>query len=138
MTNVIGLGHRIERKKPHLTLKQKEARLKFAKKYITWSNEEWERVVYSDEMSVQTDNIQSQSWVWRHPEEEYLEDCCRATVISGFRKVKVWAAMRYGRLSRLVVMPEIKGDGKMDAEEYLKVIMDGEMFDFWQESMEEV
>ena len=35
-------------------------------------------------------------WVWRYPEEEYNEDCCRKTVISGFRKVKVWGAMRLG------------------------------------------
>jgi len=30
-------------------------------------------------------------------------------VISGFRKVKVWAAMRYGKLSQLVVVPEREG-----------------------------
>ena len=138
ITNDIGLGHRIERRKPHLSLKQKEARLQFAKKYIHWSSEEWRRVAWTDEMSMQTDANQGQKWVWRYPEEEYLEDCCRATVIPGFRKVKVWGAMRYGRLSKLIVIPENKGDGKMNAEEYCDIIMDGEMFDFWIQGSEEL
>jgi hypothetical protein len=47
------------------------------------------RVVWTDEMAMQTDANQRQRWVWRYPEEEYYEDCCRATVISGFEKVKV-------------------------------------------------
>ena len=92
------------------------------------------RVVWTDEMSMQTDANQGRKWVWRYPEEEYIEDCCRATVISGFEKVKVWAAMRYGKLSKLVVLAEKEGGGKMNAEEYCDAIMDGEMFDFWMES----
>ena len=76
--------------------------------------------------------------MWRYSEEEYLKDCCGATVIQGFQKVKVWGAMRYGKLSELVILPEKKGDGKFNAEEYLEVIMDGAMFDFWLEGMEDV
>jgi hypothetical protein len=74
--------------------------------------------------------------VWRYLEEEYTEDCCCTIVIAGFRKVKVWGAMRYGKLSKLVVVPEGKGDRKMNAKEYHDVIMDGEMFDFWMEGCE--
>jgi len=134
----LGLGHRIQRRKPYLSPKQKEARLAFAKKYIHWGPEEWHRVVWSDEMSMQTDSNQGRVWVWRYPEEEYDEDCCGATVIPGFRKVKIWAAMRYGKLSNLVILPEEKGDGKINAREYVDVVMDGEMFDFWMEGSEEV
>ena len=46
--------------------------------------------------------------------------------------------MRYGCLSKLVVIPEGEGDGKMNAVEYRDIIMDGEMFDFWTQSSEEV
>ena len=52
------------------------------------------------------------------------------TVISGFEKVKVWVAVRYGKLSKLVVLEEKKGGGKMNAEEYCNAILDGEIFDF--------
>jgi len=46
--------------------------------------------------------------------------------------------MRYGKLSNLIVIPEHQGDGKMNAEEYCEIIMDGEMFDFWMQGSEEL
>ena len=49
----IGIGHRIERKRPYLSTKQKAARLAFAKKYINWTAEEWRRVIFTDEMGMQ-------------------------------------------------------------------------------------
>ncbi len=45
--------------------------------------------------------------------------------------------MRYGSLSELLVLPE-KGDGKFNAEEYVDVIMDGELFNRWKKGMEEL
>ena len=46
--------------------------------------------------------------------------------------------MRFNKLSKLVILPEKKGDGKFNAQEYVDVIMDQEMFDFWLEGMEDV
>ena len=66
----------------------------------------------------------------KYPEEEYHEDCCRATVMSGFEKVKVWAAMRCEKLSKLIVVPKREGGRKMNAYNYVDAIMDREMFDF--------
>jgi hypothetical protein len=136
--NDLGLRHYIERKKPFLSVKQKAARLKFAKTHINWTEEEWHRVAWTDEMSMQTGVNRGKVWVWRYPEEEYEEDCMAATHISGFEKIKIWGAMRYGKLSHIVVLPEKKGDGKMNAEEYLDEILDKELFDFWLEGMEDV
>jgi hypothetical protein len=52
--NDIGMGHRIERKTPWLSPKQKSARLAFAKEHLHWGFEGWTRVWWSDEMSMQT------------------------------------------------------------------------------------
>ena len=134
----LGMGHRIERKTPWLSKAQKAARLKFAREHISWDLEEWRGVLFTDEMSMQTGPNQGRIYVWRYPEEEYLEDCCGATVVPGFAKVKVWGGMRYGELSELVVMPEKEGGGKLNAQEYFDVIMDGELLDFWMKSMEDV
>ena len=84
---------------------------------------------------MQTDSNQGQVFVWRYPEEEFHKDCIRGTVLSGFQKVKIWGAMRYGKLSNLVCMPAGKDEGKMTAKKYLDLIMDKEMFDFWLEGM---
>ena len=96
------------------------------------------RVIFTDEMGMQTDTNAGKIWVWRYPEEEYQEDCCQATHISGFRKVKIWGAMRYGKLSKLVVLSEKEAEGKLMADVYCDQILDKELFDFWQESMEEL
>ena len=110
----IGLRHRVERKQPWLSDKQKEARLAFALKYATWTKEDWKYVEFSDEMSLQTGSNQGNVYVWRYPEEEYKEDCCASTHKSGFKKIKVWGSMRYGSLSNLVVLPERKGGRKTE------------------------
>ena len=89
-------------------------------------------------MTIQTDSNQRWKFVWRFSGEEYLRDCIRGTVISGFHSIKVWGAMRYRKLSKLVVFPEREeGEGKLTALEYQDIIMDGEMFDFWLEGMED-
>lgn len=134
----MGMGHRIARKKPYLSLQQKAARLQFAKDYIHWTWEDWWRVIFTDEMGIQTEANQGRIWIWRYPEEEYDENCCGATHKSGFKKIKLWGAMRYGRLSKLIILSEKQGDGKMNAQDYVDEIMDREFFDFWRDSMEEL
>ena len=134
----MGLGHRIERKRPYLSTQQKKKRLEFAKAHIHWGEEEWRRVEFTDEMGLQTGANQGNIYVWRYPEEEYEEDVCAATHKSGFKKIKVWGAMRYGALSNLVVLSEKKGGGKFNSREYVDEIMDGELFDVWMKGMEEL
>ena len=92
---------------------------------------------FNDEMAMQTGANDRKVYVWRYPEEEYLEDCCGATVVAGFEKVKIWSGMRYDALSELVILSENKGDEKLNARKYCDVIMDGELLDFWMRGMEE-
>src|SRR5436190_23954346 len=91
-----------------------------------------------DEMGMQIGANVGQVWVWRYPEEEYGEDCCIATHISKFKKIKLWGIMYHDKLSKLVVLDEIKGDGKLNIEDYCSQILDKELFDFWMISIEEL
>src|SRR5438552_1227095 len=45
--------------------------------------------------------------------------------------------MRYGKLSKLVIIPEPEEGGKITARMYTDIVMDGELFDFWLKGMEE-
>ena len=139
IVNDIGLNRRVERKRCFLSPVHIKAQLEFAKQHIHWGLEEWRLCGFTDEMTQQTDSNQGRKFVWRFPGEEYHKDCIRGTVISGFRNIKVWGAMRYGKLSKLIVFPENKeGGGRLTALEYQDLIMDGEMFDFWLEGMEDL
>lgn len=100
----IGLNRRIERQKPYLSPAQRQARLAFAKKYQHWRFEEWSRVAFTDEIGVQTRANDGRIYIWRTPDEEYHKDTVGATHISGFRKIKFWAAIRYGKKSKGVII----------------------------------
>ena len=75
--------------------------------------------------------------MWRAPDEEYHKDTVGTTHISGFRKIKFWSVIQYGKKSKRVIINEKKGEGKMNSEDYIREIMDEELFDFWLEGMEE-
>jgi len=62
--------------------------------------------------------------VWRYSDESYKEDCCGATHVSVFKKIKVWSEIRYGIKSKLVVLPKKKGDRKLNTKEYVEEIID--------------
>jgi hypothetical protein len=70
IVNDLGMGHRIEGKTPWLSKKQKQARLAFAKTFISWTLEDWRRVIWTDEMGMQTGANGKRVYVWRYPEEE--------------------------------------------------------------------
>ena len=77
---------------------------------------------------MQTDANQRRKWIQRYSEEEYDEACYTAIFFARFEKVKIQGGMRYEKLSKLVVLEEKKE--RINAEEYCKDILDGEMFDF--------
>ena len=134
----LNLARRIERKKPWLSLAQKQKRLQFAKDHLEWGLEEWRRCGFTDEMTVQTTGNSTHRFVWRSRLSTFKEDCLGATIIPGFEKVKVWGVMRYGKLSELIIIPEDPQHQKMNAKTYRDLIMDGEMYDFWIEGMEDM
>ena len=89
----MGLNRRVERRKPYLNLAQRKVRLAFAEKYQYWGFEEWSRVAFTDEIGAQTGANDGCVYVWRTPDEEYHKDTVGVTHISGFRKIKFWAAI---------------------------------------------
>lgn len=80
--------------------------MQFARGHVHWIIEGWRRVILTDEMGMQTRANVDQVRMWRYPEEEYIEDYYGVTHISGSKKIKVWSAMRYDKLSKLIVLPE--------------------------------
>ena len=88
-------------------------------------------------MGIQTGTENNRVYIWRYPEEEFKEDCCNATHKSGFKKIKIWGSMQYGSLSNLILLSDNE-KGQFTGGEYVKQIMDGELFKRWAEGMEEL
>jgi len=85
-----GLNGRVARKKPLLTAQQKARRLAFAKRYASWTAEDWEAVLWTDESPFSIFGECGKTYVRRRVGEEFDEQCLQPTVKHGGGKIQVW------------------------------------------------
>jgi hypothetical protein len=83
--------------------------------------EEWKKVIWSDECSVQIGRDPRKIQVFRKPGEELKEDCLNRSVKSGRVCIMVWASFTAHSVSKLVVLSR----SGQRAEEYMETLMEG-------------
>ena len=97
---------RVARKKPLLSVKNVQHRLKWAKARRSWTYADWSRVVWSDESTFRRFNS-SRQHVRRRKGEALRPDCVIPTVKFGGGKVSAWRVfmpMELDLLSGLMVI----------------------------------
>jgi len=87
-----GLNGRIARKKPLVSLKNRKARLAFAKSHIDWTADQWARVLFTDESKFNRLGSDGVQYVRRRPGEEFLPKCTIPTVKGGGGSIMLWGA----------------------------------------------
>jgi transposase len=114
---LISAGYRAyrPRRKPKLTPAMRLKRLNWAKAFINWTAEDWERVCFSDESTIQILDDRCQ-YVRRRPGEEFLPECIVDTVKHP-DKIMIWSVISVHGPGRLY-----KVDGNMNGEQYKKVM----------------
>ncbi len=89
----VGLhGHHL-RRKPLLKLAHNKVCKQFTEGNLAKSINYWNHVLWSDESKVNllvSDGVQN---VWRHPGEEYQENCALPTIKHGGGSIMVWGCM---------------------------------------------
>ena len=111
------LHGRRPRKKPLLSAAQQKARLEWAKEHVDWTEEQWAKVLWSDESPFTLFPNCGNSFVRRRPGEEFKEECIAPTVKHGGGKINVWGCCHVhgtGPLTRI--------EGKMDKGVYYKIL----------------
>ena len=109
-----GLRGCVAVKKPLLSKRHKSARKKWAKERKTWTEDDWSRVVFSDESTFEVFSHSRQLYVRRKPNERYLPECLAPTVKFGGGKVMVWGCMA---ASGVVVV-----DGTVTSAKYTRLL----------------
>lgn len=99
-------------RKPLVSAKNRERRLKWCYERKSWRNE-WDSVLWSDESRYLIFQNDSHQWVWRRPHEKYVVDCLLPTVKSGNEGVMVWGCFAKNMLGPLVIV-----DGRLNARSY--------------------
>jgi hypothetical protein len=84
-----GLPGRVARKKLAYNPSQRAARIAFARKHQGWSEEQWMRVLFSDEKCFYGKGFCGQTWVRRPPGEAFNPEYCVPKTAHPI-KVNVW------------------------------------------------
>lgn len=78
-----GLKGRVALKKPWLSAKNIKKRLKWAQDHISWSSDDWNKVIWSDETKVMLFGSDGVTRKWRRTGESLKKECLRPTVKHG-------------------------------------------------------
>lgn len=112
-----GLRGCVAKKKTFFRRGNKQKRLKFVKEHENWTEEDWKKVLWTDESKFEMFGSRRRQYVRRRPGEEYLEDCLNPTMKHGGGSIMVW-----GCFSGYGVGDLIKIEGKMDAKKYHHIL----------------
>jgi len=113
-----GLRARIPRKKPYLNAKQRSARIQWAKQHVQWKKEDWEKVLFSDEVRISIFGSDSVRYVRRRVGEASLPECITPTMKHPV-SVMVWGCMSRNRVGRLQIL-----EGTINADKYVKTVLE--------------
>jgi hypothetical protein len=80
----------IAAERPELTENHARQRLEWALEHKDWTSEQWSKVVWSDECSVEKSKDPRQVWVFKTPGKKWLKDCINPKLKSGLVKLMVW------------------------------------------------
>jgi len=114
----VGLRARIPRKKPFLNVTQRQKRLQWAKEHVSWTVEQWKKVVWSDECRISIFGSDGVFYVRRRSGEECLPECLTPTMKHPV-SVMVWACMAWSGVGWMQLI-----NGTLNASRYINEVLE--------------
>ena len=93
-----GLLGRVAKKKPYQWLANKRKRLSWAQKHRHWTEEDWKKVLWTDESKFEVFGSHRRIFVRRRTSEKMLEECLTPSVKHGGGNVMVWGCFGAGKV----------------------------------------
>lgn len=115
-----GMKAVVKKKKPMLSALHRHARLVFAEKYREFTEEDWKRVIWSDESKINRLGSDGQKYVWKKAGEPLIDREIIGTKKFGGGNIMVWGCMGWDGVGKMVYV-----EGKMDAKQYCSILDDG-------------
>lgn len=104
---------------PKLLREHRVARLRFAREHIRWTDEDWSRVMFSDESRFCLFTHDGKRRVYRRPGERYRQACFEEKVPFGGGSIMVWAGISSESRTELVIIE----NGSLTAPRYVEEIL---------------
>lgn len=108
----------LAKSRPKLTKEHAKKRLQWAEKVKDWTVEDWAKVAWSDEYSIEKDKDPRLVWVFRTPEEKYLQETVKPKKTGQSVSLMVWGVFAGGIKSPFLIFEGIKGS--VTAQYYLE------------------
>lgn len=117
--NNSGLKAGEKKKKPALSPKNIKSRLEFAKNHQDWTEEDWNRVIFSDESKINRFNSDGRSWCWFRENKQLEERTVKPQRKFGGGGIMIWACMTHMGVGFMC-----KIEGNMDQHLYKSILED--------------
>jgi transposase len=114
-----GLFGRVSAKKPLLLKRHKDKRLMWCKRYLRWSSQDWQKVIFSDECRVELISRRRQ-YVRRPKGTRFNERYTLKTTRFGGKSLMLWGAIKANGQRSLV-----RCVGNVNAHEYQRLLTEG-------------
>lgn len=107
-------------RKPKLTKKIRAERYKFAKDHLSWTEEDWRRVMFSDETIIRRIESLGRRFYYKRPENKDLQrHQVKESLRGGGGKLLIWGCMTYYGVGDACWIT-----GTMSSDDYLSILKD--------------
>jgi len=113
-------------KKPNITLANIQKCKNWCQNIGNWSDDEWRKVIWSNESTVELNLLLCKIKVWHMKGERYQVDCLAPNKRSGRISVMFWSCFWQNELGPLVAFPK----GKVNSAKYCE-ILEEHLFPFY-------
>lgn len=107
----------VKRKWPLLKERHRKIRLEFVEEHAEWTEEDWKRVIWSDETKINCLGSDGCKYVWKEQGEGLSDRVVEGTVKFGGGNLMIWGYMTWDG-----VRYATKINGKMDGELYAQIL----------------
>ena len=114
--NKHGLTGRSLAKKPLLTKRHQKTRLDLAKKYQNWTQEDWRRVLWSDESKINIHGSDGRRWTWRRRGQQLRQKHVTQTVKHD-KCVMVWGCFSSAGVGEIFIIEDT-----LNSARYIRIL----------------
>jgi hypothetical protein len=116
----IGLYSCIAQKISFLSDTQRARRLEFTREYQKWTIEDWKKVIWTNESTIEVDKSYHQILVWQKSDECYKLDCLTPTFKSRRTSIMIRGGFTATHKLSLIQMPP----NRRTAIDYVEIVYD--------------
>lgn len=127
-----GYNSRVAARKPLISPKNQRDRLRWCRNRKTWDDEDWKKVIWSDESRFTLFQNDGRTRVWRLQKERYDIECIVPTVKHGGGGVMVWGCFTWDSLG-----PLIRIEGTINSHRYIEEVLKPHLVPFIESFGEE-